>query len=316
MSLAVTVISLVSLLLLAYLVRASRELGTKLSKLQSANNKGFKDLHDAIHVQEESAKRREQLLFLPLIEKKDADWNFDVSVTSHPARFDALAIALNNLKFQILQPRNIYVYIAEGDVSQLPSSIIDLEKSGFISVEKCQDLGSGKKLIPALAKQGMHPIITIDDDLYFENDLFLQLMISHHLYPTSIIAARVHRVVEDEQHTVLPFSQWHKHYDLSEGPATDYMPTSGAGTLFPAKAMHQDASDEALYLKLAKNTDDLWWYFQARRNGTLIRRLSGLDALNFIDSTQEVGLWKNGNQDRNEVNLKALLAEYGNPIRL
>ena len=316
MSLVVIVISVVSLLLLAYLVRASRELGTKLSKLQSANNKGFKDLHDAIHVQEASAKRREQLLYLPLIEKKGADWSFDVSVTSHPARFDALAIALNNLKFQILQPNNIYVYIAEGDVSQLPSSIIDLEKSGFISVEKCQDLGSGKKLIPALAKQGKHPIITIDDDLYFENDLFLQLMISHHLYPASIIAARVHRVLEDEKQTVLPFSQWHKHYDLSEGPAADYMPTSGAGTLFPAKAMHQDARDPALYLKLAKNTDDLWWYFQARRNGTLIRRLSGLDALTFIDSTQEVGLWKNGNQDRNEVNLKALLAEYGNPIHL
>jgi len=46
----------------------------------------------------------------------------------------------------------------------------------------------------------------------------------------------------------------------------------------------------------------------------LIRRLSGLDHLNFIDSTQEVGLWKNGNQDQNEVNLKALLAQYGNPL--
>jgi hypothetical protein len=58
----------------------------------------------------------------------------------------------------------------------------------------------------------------------------------------------------------------------------------------------------------------LWWYFQARRKGTLVRRLSGLDHLNFIDSTQDVGLWKNGNQDRNEVNLSALLAQYGNPI--
>jgi hypothetical protein len=47
-----------------------------------------------------------------------------------------------------------------------------------------------------------------------------------------------------------------------------------------------------------------------------VRRLSGLDHLNFIDATQEVGLWKNGNQDRNEVNLKALLAKYGNPINL
>jgi hypothetical protein len=94
------------------------------------------------------------------------------------------------------------------------------------------------------------------------------------------------------------------------------MPTSGAGTLFPAGSLHEDAGNPELYRKLSFNTDDLWWYFQARRKGTLVRRLSGLDTLNFIDSTQEVGLWKNGNQDRNEVNLKALISEYGNPISL
>jgi len=147
-----------------------------------------------------------------------------------------------------------------------------------------------------------------------ENDLFLHLMINHYLYPNAIIAARVHRLSVSESGDVLPFSQWHKHYDLGEGPSKDLMPTSGAGTLFPPKALHEDASNAALYTKFSHNTDDLWWYFQARRQSTLIRRLSGLDHLNFIDSTQEVGLWKNGNQDQNEVNLKALLAQYGNPV--
>ena len=169
-------------------------------------------------------------------------------------------------------------------------------------------------MIPALKTQGLFPIITIDDDLYFENDLFLHLMINHYLYPGAIIAARVHQLAVNDSKDVLPFSQWHKHYDLGEGPSKDLMPTSGAGTLFPPKAMHDDASNAALYTELSHNTDDLWWYFQARRKGTLVRRLSGLDHLNFIDSTQDVGLWKNGNQDRNEVNLSALLAQYGNPI--
>jgi hypothetical protein len=76
-----------------------------------------------------------------------------------------------------------------------------------------------------------------------------------------------------------------------------------------------DASNAELYTKLSQNTDDLWWYFQARRNGTLVRRLAGFDALTFIEKTQEVGLWKTGNQERNEVNLKALIAQYGNPIK-
>jgi hypothetical protein len=307
-------LSALSLLLLAYLVRGSRQLGTKLSKLQSSNSKNFKEIEEMLASQAKSAKRREQLLYLPYIHSQNLDWKFEVSVTSHPARFGALAIALTALKTQILQPQAINVFIAEADVEALPDSIKLLEKSGYIKIESCEDLGSGKKLIPALNKQGKLPIITIDDDLFFENDLFLHLMINHYLYPKAIIAARVHRLSVSESGDVLSFSQWHKHYDLGEGPSKDLMPTSGAGTLFPPKAMHADASDAALYTKLSHNTDDLWWYFQARRQGTLIRRLSGLDHLNFIDSTQEVGLWKNGNQDRNEVNLTALLAQYGNPL--
>ena len=316
MNLVLLMISMISLLLIAYLVRSSRELGTKLSKLQSANNKSFKEITQQLLAQEVSAKRREQLLYIPLIQSKGVDWKFDVSVTSHPARFDALANSLEALKNQILQPENIFVYIAEDDFSKLPDALHNLERSNFIKIFKCDDLGSGKKLIPALKKQGKHPIIAIDDDLFFESDLFLQLMINHYLFPNSIIAARVHRVSQDNSGAVEPFSQWHKHFDLAEGPADDFMPTSGAGTLFPPDSLHDDARNSDLYRKLSFNTDDLWWYFQARRKGTLVRRLSGLDTLNFIDSTQEVGLWKNGNQDRNEVNLKALISEYGNPILL
>ena len=305
-----------SVLLLAYLVRGSRQLGTKLSKLESSNNKGFKSIEKMLIAQEALAKRNSQLLYLMQIQRKELDWKFEVSVTSHPARFNALALSLSALKSQILQPQSINVFIAETDMAVLPDSIKELEESGFIKISPCEDLGSGKKLIPALKVQSNLPIITIDDDLYFENDLFLHLMINHYLYPNAIIAARVHQLAVNDSNDVLPFSTWHKHYDLSEGPSNDLMPTSGAGTLFPPKAMHEDASNAALYTELSYNTDDLWWYFQARRKGTLVRRLSGLDHLNFIDSTQDVGLWKNGNQDRNEVNLKALLAQYGNPINL
>lgn len=314
MSLFLALCSVLSVLLAAYLVHGTRQIGTKLSKLQSSNSKNFKEIEQMLTTQARSAKRHEQLLYLPYIQGKDPGWKFEVSVTSHPARFNALATALADLKTQILQPQSINVFIAEADIAILPDSIKQLDKSGYIKIEPCEDLGSGKKLIPALSKQGKLPVITIDDDLYFENDLFLHLMINHYLYPDAIIAARVHRLSVGESGDVLAFSDWHKHYDLSEGPSKDLMPTTGAGTLFPPKSMHEDASDTALYTRLAHNTDDLWWYFQARRKGTLIRRLSGLDHLNFIDKTQEVGLWKNGNQDRNEVNLKALLAQYGNPI--
>jgi hypothetical protein len=199
-------LSVLSVLLLAYLVRGTRQLGTKLSKLQSSNNKHFKEIEQEFIAQAISAKRREQLLYLPFIQSKDPDWKFEVSVTSHPARFNALATSLAALKTQILQPQSINVFIADSDMAVLPDSVKQLEKSGDIKITSCDDLGSGKKLIPALKTQGKHPIITIDDDLYFENDLFLHLMINHYLYPATIIAARVHRLATNEAGEVLSFS--------------------------------------------------------------------------------------------------------------
>ena len=100
-----------SVLLLAYLVRGARQLGTKLSKLESSNNKGFKSIEKMLIAQEALAKGNSQLLYLMQVQRKELDWKFEVSVTSHPARFNALALSLSALKSQILQPQSINVFI-------------------------------------------------------------------------------------------------------------------------------------------------------------------------------------------------------------
>ena len=133
-------LSALSLLLLAYLVRGSRQLGTKLSKLQSSNIKNFKEIEQLLATQARSAKRSEQLLYLPYIQGQSPDWKFEVSVTSHPARFNALAIALTALKTQILQPQGINVFIAQADLAALPDSVKQLEKSGYIKINDKAEL--------------------------------------------------------------------------------------------------------------------------------------------------------------------------------
>ncbi len=124
-SLAV-LLSALSILLLAYLIRGSRQLGTKLSKLQSSNIKNFKEIEQMLTAQARSAKHSEQLLYLPYIQGQNPDWKFEVSVTSHPVRFDALAIALTALRTQTLQPQAINVFIAEADLAALPDSVKQL----------------------------------------------------------------------------------------------------------------------------------------------------------------------------------------------
>lgn len=237
-------------------------------------------------------------------------WNYVISLTSYPARFETLSKSIEMLLSQRLIAKKIYVNIAETDLHQLPNTLKAYESSGIVQINSCTDIGPGKKLIPTLKLENSLPIIVVDDDLIFETDLTLKLMIQHHLTPGSVIASRVHKIKYEADGRISLYKNWQKNFSLSDGPSSDLFPTSGAGTLYKADFFHQDVVDETAYKQYAMFTDDLWWYIQSLRKGTLTKRLPGLNHLNFIDGTQEVGLWKNGNQDRNDPNLESLLKKY------
>jgi hypothetical protein len=304
------VVSLTSL----YSIRTLRIIGRKVAETRNEQRdlgKKISQVEKKLHRDAGLQLARLNLLNLEIPGMKDRDFNYILSLTSHPARFDALALALPELKKQVLQPTEIVVNIAKNDIAQLPQSVRGLAARGEIVLNECSDLGPGKKLIPTLKLYPGVPIIAIDDDLILTPDLTLQLMLEHHLFPGAIIASRVHRVTYAQDGSLEPFSAWEKASDSLAGPSFALFATSGAGTLFPAGALHPDALDEARYTELAFHTDDLWWHFQGRRNGTLVRRLPGHRDLDFIPETQEVGLWQTGNKDRNDVNFKKLIEEIG-----
>ena len=307
---------LIALALLVYLARSARAIGSKLTAYNSKQSKKLLEIEGQLLDHDRNLRRANQLLYLPLLTSKNVSWDFVLSLTSHGPRFQSLAQVLESLRQQVLQPTKILLNIATEEINSLPPEVKLLEKEGFIEIVSCQDLGPAKKLIPTLLSKGETPIIVVDDDLNFDPDLFLQLMVAHHLHPKAIIASRVHRIALDEKGNPMNFNEWDKQFTETDGPRSDLLPTSGSGTLFPMNSLHTDAINSDLYLELAKNTDDLWWYFQGRRAGTLVVRIEGFGSLDFVGDSQEVGLWKNGNQERNEVNLQALLSKYGNPINM
>jgi hypothetical protein len=251
-----------------------------------------------------------QLLIPDSKEFKAVNWEHVISLTSHPARFNTLSQTLNSLLVQRLIAKNIYLNIAQEDLGKLPDSVKNLASSGLIKINTCEDLGPGKKLIPTLKLERSLPIIVVDDDLIFETDLTLKLMIAHHLSPGTIIASRVHKIIHTPEGKISAYINWQKNYSLSDGPSMDLFATSGAGTLYKAEFFHSDVTDEKTYTELAFHTDDLWWFIQSKRIGTKTKRLLGQSILNFIDGTQDDGLWNNGNKERNDLNLKALLEKY------
>jgi hypothetical protein len=290
---------------LYYLIRTARNLGSKATKYHG-------ELMENINILRASG-RNNLLTHLSIPsgkEFKSISWDHVISLTSHPARFSTLDQSLKQLLSQRLIPKKVYLNIAEADIDKLPKSVRDLESEGVLKINSCSDLGPGKKLIPTLKLEENLPIIVVDDDLVFETDLTLKLMVQHHLSPNNIVASRVHKIIFEANNNVSSYGKWIKNYSLSNGPAGDLFATSGAGTLYKKEFFHKDVMDEATYKELCFHTDDLWWYVQSKRIGVKTKRLPGFSVLNFIDGTQEDGLWRSGNKDRNDPNLKALLNKY------
>jgi hypothetical protein len=288
-----------------YLIRTARNLGSKATK----NHKVVMQNISQIRV----ATGEILLNQLSIPDSKDfkaANWDHVVSLTSHPERFNTLSQTLNSLLAQRLIAKNIYLNIAQEDISKLPNSVKNFESNGLIKVNPCENLGPGKKLIPTLKLEKSLPIIVVDDDLIFDTDLTLKLMIMHHLSPGTIIASRVHKITHTPEGKISAYVKWQKNYSLSNGPSMDLFATSGAGTLYKAEFFHSDVTDEKAYKELAFHTDDLWWFIQSKRIGTKTKRLPSQSILNYVDGTQETGLWNNGNKERNDLNLKALIEKY------
>ena len=288
-----------------YLIRTARHLGSKATKNHKVVMENLSQIRAAT-----GEILLNQLLIPDSKEFRAVNWEHVVSLTSYPERFDTLSQTLNSLLAQRLIAKKIYLNIAQDDISKLPAYVKDFASSGLININACENLGPGKKLIPTLKLEKALPIIVVDDDLIFDTDLTLKLMIVHHLSPGTIIASRVHKITHTPEGEISAYSKWQKNYSLSTGPSMDLFATSGAGTLYKADFFHVDVTDEKTYSELAFYTDDLWWFIQSKRVGTKTKRLPGQSVLNYIDGTQEIGLWNNGNKERNDLNLRALIKRY------
>ena len=288
-----------------YLIRTARNLGSKSTRYHN-------ELMENINMLRASGESNllNHLEVPNTKEFRNVSWDHVISLTSHPARFATLHIALDQLLNQQLIPKKIYLNIAQSDISKLPTRIKELESGGVLKINSCSDLGPGKKLIPTLKLEENLPIVVVDDDLFFETDLTMKLMVQHYLSPKNVVANRVHKIIFEANGSIASYSKWIKNYSLSNGPASDFFPTSGAGTLYKKEFFHPDVMDEESYKALSLHTDDLWWFVHSKRAGVITKRMAGYSKLEFIDGTQENGLWNTGNKDRNDPNLKSLLNKY------
>jgi len=237
-----------------------------------------------------------------------------VSLTSYPARINAVPETLKSILTQSFKPWKVVIWLAReqfpGMERDLPPELVVLKNIG-LSIEWCEDIRSYKKLIPSLSKYPEKIIVTADDDIIYKKNWLAQLVIAHIREPDAIVCHRAHRVLLDERGNFSPYKLWSKEIK-DENPSLSHLFTGCGGVLYPPRSLHKFVQDRNAFFSACPTGDDLWFWSMAVLNGTKILPVKDSSFnLDFVPGTQETALWiENVRIGGNDSMLQALHARY------
>lgn len=235
-----------------------------------------------------------------------------LSLTSHPARINTVHLAINTLLRQTLKPDKLILWLAESQFplkeQELPKELLDLCQFG-LEIKWTEDLKSYKKLIPALKEFPNDIIVTVDDDLYYEEKCLEKLYRAYEKDKNNIYVHRVTRVMFDGEN-IKSYSQRESLFLDFKEPSYANSVFGGSGCLYPPHCLSKEVFDIEKARRITYSADDYWFWAMAVLNGTKISEVSGSKSnLQIIDGTIESSMYKNTDFSYKDV-YKNIFKEY------
>ena len=161
-----------------------------------------------------------------------------VSLTSYPHRFSRYDF-IDCLKSLVQQKTSISYKIVlnlfKDDVCKLPKNLIDFIKDNNIEVIVCdKDIKQHKKYFYVMQKYRDLPVITVDDDMIYRDNLVEDLYKTYLENQDAIVCGRCDRIAIDENGKTLSYDYWKQMIDISNCKDDDLFGVGCGGILYPS----------------------------------------------------------------------------------
>ena len=201
-----------------------------------------------------------------------------ISLTSFPQRINEVKYVLFSLINQTVRPIKIILWLADDQFldTKLVYNQFQIFYKYSVEIKFTKNIGSYKKIIPALSLFQDNILVTADDDIYYPKDWLKKLYDCYleHKDEKVAVCHRMHKIViKDEK--IASYRQW-EHVTANLQPSPLNFATSGGGILFPPHCFYKDITSEQLFMRLAKYGDDIWLWAMLVLNGW-----------NYISASQE-----------------------------
>lgn len=204
------------------------------------------------------------LLFSPLI--VDATSSFDLALTSHSSRISRSFSAIESACSGPIRPRRVILFISNDDWSKpLPPTLKRLVSRG-LEIVRSENMGPHTKLQPYLSIHDdfTHPLVTIDDDVFYAKDMLTQLVSAWKMNPGIIHCSRARKVVLRGR-GFAPYASWPL-CDHDKPSYTNFL-TGVGGVIYPPEFLYSLKAAGDGYKKECPLADDIWINKQALRAG-------------------------------------------------
>ena len=194
-----------------------------------------------------------------------------VTLTSYGRRAaKTVPHVLASLLVQTKRPDRIILWLDDVNFSEdrLPKRLAAMRDRYGIEIRFCEDLRSYKKLVPTLELCPEDVLVTVDDDLLYKRRLLEKLYAAHLETPDMRLCPLAHEPVVEKE-VFVPYRRWRHNVMYQSGRRV--FPLGGSGTLYPPHSLHADVMNKGLFMQLAPQADDVWFWAMGEIAGTKTR---------------------------------------------
>lgn len=239
-----------------------------------------------------------------------------VTLTSYGRRATkTVPHVLASLLVQTKRPDRIILWLDNINFSdtRLPKPLAVMRDKYGVEIRFCEDTRSYKKLIPTLQLCPDDILVTVDDDLLYKRRLLEKLYEAHLETPHMRLCALAHQPII-ENGAFLPYRKW-KH-NVMYHSENRIFPLGGAGTLYPPHSLHADVTNLSLFMQLAPQADDVWFWAMGEMAGTKTRLIDfgypfyQVDLLYQLMHKDASLMASNLHEDNNDKQIRNVLNHY------
>lgn len=239
--------------------------------------------------------------------------NVIVSLTSFPARIGSVWIIIETLLRQTHHPEKIILWLAESQfesIDKLPKRLLEQRDRG-LEIKFCDDLRSHKKYYYSMKNYPNYIVITVDDDMFYPEDLVEMLISTHNRYPNTICCNLGH-IITIQDNKVAPYNNWESDAQGHNKPSYYLIPIGCEGVLYPPGCLNENVFDKKQIKELCPLADDLWLKAMASLNGVKAVKSNAISITyaNLISAKNSSLNKINVDQNMNDKQLDNILSCY------